>query len=338
MINRPILIITIGYLIGIIIGLYCKISIAFFVVPNLLYLILKNKLRKHKKQINNNTTKIVITKNESIFSNKVCHYYNIFKLNNVLNIILISALISNSIVLALNYSYENKYKNVEESTFVATIFSEPKVKDYYVQYKIRIENINNESKYKNTYLYLNIKDNTLKYGYKVKFSGKFVEPDIQRNYKGFNYKQYLKSIGIYGTVKADNAEIIGKGKVSSIKLLANKVSNYIKLIMEKNIENEDNKNLLLAILLGKDEKLKTEIKENFQDSNLSHILAVSGMHVSYVILGITLLLNKCKISKKLIKIATIILLIFFIFLTGEAPSVKRACIMAIYQIRCKFNI
>lgn len=337
MVNRPILIITIGYLIGIIIGLYCKISIAFFVVPIFLYLILRIKLRKSVKKLNNMNEEILTTNKNAIFS-KINHYYNIFKVNKLLNIILLSALISNSIVLVLNHSYENKYSNVEEATFVATILSEPKEKDYYVQYKIRVENVNNESKYKNTYLYLNTKDNTLKYGYKIKFSGKFIEPNVQRNYKGFNYKQYLKSIGIYGTVKANSIEIIGKGKVSSIKILANKVSNYIKQVVENNIENKDNKNLLLGILLGNDEELKREIKENFQDSNLSHILAVSGMHVSYVILGITILLNKCKISKKVMKITTIVLLIFFIFLTGEAPSVKRACIMAIYQIRCKFNI
>lgn len=338
MVNRPILIITIGYLIGIIIGLYCKISIAFFVVPIFLYLTLKSKLRKSIKKFNNNMSEEILTTNKNAIFNKINHYYNIFKVNKLLNIILLSALISNSIVLVLNHSYENKYSNVEEATFVATILSEPKIKDYCVQYKIRVENVNSESKYKNTYLYLNTKDNTLKYGYKIKFSGKFIEPNVQRNYKGFNYKQYLKSIGIYGTVKANSIEIIGKGKVSSIKILANKVSNYIKQVVENNIENKDNKNLLLGILLGNDEELKREIKENFQDSNLSHILAVSGMHVSYVILGITMLLNKCKISKKVMKITTIVLLIFFIFLTGEAPSVKRACIMAIYQIRCKFNI
>lgn len=56
------------------------------------------------------------------------------------------------------------------------------------------------------------------------------------------------------------------------------------------------------------------------------------MHVSYVILGISIFLTKLKFPKKITKICTILLLIFFIFLTGESPSVKRACIMSIMSI------
>lgn len=312
MINRPILIIVIGYLIGIIIGLYCKISIAFFIVPCIfLYLII-------------------------IKINKIKGYIRIFEIRKMLIIITVSALISNTVVLILDDSYENKYKNMKEANFVATIIGAPKEKQYYTQYKIRVDSINNNDNYKNTYLYLKVKkNNNFKFGDKVKFVGNFIEPDEQRNFGGFNYKQYLKSIAIYGTVKAGNVDIIEKNSLKGIKLLANNVSNYINNIVDNNIENEDNKNLLLGILLGNDDELEDNVKENFQDSSLSHILAVSGMHVSYVILGISILLGKFKFSKKVTKVITIMLLIFFIFLTGEVPSVKRACIMVIFQIRSK---
>lgn len=312
MINRPILIIVIGYLIGIIIGLYCKISIAFFMLPLIfIYLV-------------------------SIKKDRIKSYIKIFEIKKMLIIITVSALMSNTIVLILNNSYENKYKHIKEANFIATIIGPPKEKQYSIQYKIRVESINNNDNYKNTYLYLKVKkNNILKFGDKVKFVGNFIEPDEQRNFGGFNYKQYLKSIGIYGTVKAGNVNIIEKNSVKGIKLLANNVSNYINNIVDNNIENEDNKNLLIGILLGNDDELEDNVKESFQDSSLSHILAVSGMHVSYVILGISILLGKFKFSKKLTKIITIILLIFFIFLTGEVPSVKRACIMVIFQIRSK---
>lgn len=65
---------------------------------------------------------------------------------------------------------------------------------------------------------------------------------------------------------------------------------------------------------------------------MSHILAVSGMHVSYVVLGISFILTILKINKRISKICIIVFLIFFIFLTGEMPSVKRSCIMAILSI------
>lgn len=317
MINRPIFVILLGYILGIIIGLYCKISIVIFIIPIIiLYLAIK-----------------FIYKKSIIQNQKLKHYLYIFNVKRVVLIFLLSILISNTIVLILNNRYELLFKNIEESDYNAIVVGEPITKQYSIRYKIKIESINeNTRKFKNTYLYLNTKNEALKVGDKVKFTGKFVEPEIQRNYGGFNYKEYLKSIGIYGSVNANQVKIIGTGRTATIKLIASKVSKYINTVLTENIEDENNRNLLLGILLGSDDNLENEIKESFRDSSLSHLLAVSGMHVSYVILGVSIVLSKLKFPKKITKICTIILLIFFIFLTGETPSVKRACIMAIMSI------
>lgn len=318
MINRPILIILLGYLVGIIIGLYCKISIAIFIIPLIItYLMLKQKIKlTNKKYI------------------KLRHYIKILKINKAILIFLISTIIANTIVLILNNKYNNLYKNIEEAEYIATILEGPKENQYSYRYKIQINSIDGDfKKYKGTKLYLNLKQTTeLKIGDKVKFTGEFIEPEIQRNYGGFNYKEYLKSIEIFGTVNANQVKVIEEGKISKIKLLAGYVSNHIKNTIKENIEKEDNKNLLLGVLLGNDDNLENEIKENFQNSSISHLLAVSGMHVSYVILGISMILSKLKFSRKTNKICTILFLIFFIFLTGETPSVKRACFMAIMSI------
>ncbi len=313
MIKRPILIATIGYLTGIIIGLYCKISIAIFVIFLFsVYFLLKilTKDSKFKKK------KFIV---------RVKQYLKIFNIKKVILIILISAFIANTIVLVLNNSYENKYKNIEKAKFVATIDSVGKEKEYFVQYKIEIDAINDDKTYKGTHLYLNVKNNTnLKYGDKIEFNGTYTEPEVQRNYKGFDYKEYLKSVGIYGVVKANSVNIIGINQMNIMKQMANNVADNIKQIVKENIKEEDNQNLLLGMLLGYDDELQKDIKENFQDSSLSHLLAVSGMHVAYVILGINIIFNTLKCPKKIAKIFTIILLIFFIFLTGETRFGKKS--------------
>ena len=43
----------------------------------------------------------------------------------------------------------------------------------------------------------------LAYGNKIIFTGKYEEPADRRNYKGFSYKEYLKTEGIYGIVKVE---------------------------------------------------------------------------------------------------------------------------------------
>lgn len=311
MLKRPILIILLGYITGIIIGLYCKISIALFVIA-LLYIILRTKVQKDKK---------------------IKRYCKIFCIKKAIIIFLISALISGTMTLKQNYAYENKFSNIREEEFVAVVVSSPKTKKYYTQYKVKIEKINNDKSYKNTYVYLNLKSTSnIKYGSIISFKGEFIEPEVARNYKGFSYKEYLKSIGIYGTIKADNIKVIGNKNLGVVKTLANSASLKIKEIIKEHIEDEDNRNLLLGILIGYDDDLSKNIKEDFQNSSLSHILAVSGMHVSFVIMFVVSFLSKLKSPKKTSKLICIVFLIFFIFLTGETPSVKRACIMAILGI------
>ncbi len=310
MLKRPILIILLGYITGIIIGLYCKNSMALFVViAVLLYIILKD------------------------YTLKVKRYYKVFCLKKAVIVFIISMVISNVITIKQNYSYENKYKNIGEAEFIAIIESAPKLKKYYTQYKIKIESINKDKIYNNTSLYLNLKGNlNIKYGTIISFRGEFIAPEVQRNFKGFNYKEYLKSIGIYGTIKADNVKEIGTKDLGIIKKLANNASIKIKETIKEHIQNEESRNLLVGILIGDDNELSKSVKEDFQNSSLSHILAVSGMHVSFVIMFVTVALSKLNSPKKISKIICISFLVFFIFLTGETPSVKRACIMAILQL------
>lgn len=66
---------------------------------------------------------------------------------------------------------------------------------------------------------------------------------------------------------------------------------------------------------------------------MAHILAVSGAHVSYVMITLSLLLKKC--NKKVYLICTIIILAFFMILTNFTPSVVRACMMAIIALTAK---
>lgn len=309
MLKQPILIILLGYIIGIIIGLYCKISIAFFVLSILFLIGITFKVLRIKK---------------------IKEYYKVFHIKKAIIVFIISTVISSLITVYKNNSYENKYKHISGAEIVAVIESAPKTKKYYTQYKMKIESVNGDKSYKNTYVYLDLKNNAnIEYGSIIYFNGEFIEPEVQRNYKGFSYKEYLKSNGIYGTIKADSVKVIGRKNLGIIKTLANSMATRVKEKIKEHIEDEDSRNLLSGILIGYDDELSKDIKEDFQNSSLSHILAVSGMHVSFVIMFITFALSKLNLPKRVSKIVCIVFLIFFIFLTGETPSVKRACIMAI---------
>lgn len=164
----------------------------------------------------------------------------------------------------------------------------------------------------------------------IEVDGEYIIPSEARNYKGFNYREYLKSKKIYGTIKNSNKniKIIKENNINIVMKLSNNIRNYIintsnKLLPEKT------SSLLVGILIGDKSGISEEIIEDFKISNLSHMLAVSGAHTAYIILGLTFILNKSKMSKKWVHLVTILSLILFMFITNFTPSVTRACFMAI---------
>ena len=248
---------------------------------------------------------------------------------------LLSIIISYLIVTLQNKKYDNLYLNNEELEIIATVISDKMEKEYKVVYKIRIDSIENkkqDKKYKGTYLLLNIKKKDrmqdLKYGMQIKIYGKYLSPSVARNTNGFNYKNYLKSSKTYGNINSEKIEIIKEKNINIIFSFCNLTKNKIKDNINNLFPANDGK-LLLGILTGDTEEINEEIVDYFKTSNIYHMLAVSGAHVSYIILGIGILLNRIHLNKKMIYIITIISLIFFIGVIGYSPSVARAVIMSI---------
>ena len=230
----------------------------------------------------------------------------------------------------LKYKYNKFYSEVpEEIKIEAIILSNPKEEKNYNSYIIKGKN--NIFKNKKFILYTKEK---LKFGDKIKVTGTFLEPAEQRNYKGYNYKKYLQTQKIYGSIKAKNIKIISKNCGNKLLKLGNNARNKIIKNINQILPNETC-GLLIGLLLGDKTSIEEDTITNFQKSSLAHILAVSGTHVSYIILGFTCFLTINKISRKSGYLFTIFILIVFLFLTNFSLSVVRACIMAIIIITSK---
>ena len=318
--NRPIISVTLGYIIGIIMGLYCKTSIVFLYLSLIIIYLMFRKERIYKFKL--------------ISFRRYFRYIKIIFTSKVLKIIIISSIISNCIVLYQNNKYENLYKGLEnqELTVVGKVVSNKKEKDYKDVYKVKVENINGLNKYRNTYVYLNISKNKnieLKYGERIIFKGTFKGPETRRNYKGFDYREYLKTLKISGTVNYSCLQEINEAKNSIFKM-SNDLFLKIKQCVHDNFSVQK-ANLLLGLTIGYTDGIDEEIKQDFSNSNISHILAISGMHVAYIIICTQYVLNRI-IGKRKSKIGTAIMLIGYMFITGFSPSVVRASIMGIISV------
>lgn len=250
----------------------------------------------------------------------------------------------------LNNYYDEKYEELESlngSYCTAIVVSEGEEKDYKDVYEIEIKGIKlllNLKKSKNKSLqnkenrYLSNKNSKnssfkLKYGDEIEFYLEYEKPSTARNYMGFDYSNYLKTKKIFGTVnlKEEDVEIISHDNSNIILRKIYKLRNLMKTKIEKLLPKETS-GLCLGMLIGETSGIEENMQENFRDSNLSHILAVSGANVSYIIVSITYIFNKMYLRKRLSKIISIILLILFMLLTGCTSSVNRACIMAILML------
>lgn len=314
--NRIALTAVIGEVLGIILGLYCKISIVpIFLLIFLIYLILKKEDKKEKFKL--------------ISFKRYFRYVKIVFNKKVIKIIIIFSCISNSIVLYQNYRCENLYKNVNEKDIEITGIVESQSDK---KIKIKVD----KGKYKNTFLYVYLKnDIKLEYGNEIKISGKFYSPQKRTNYKGFDYSNYLKTLKIYGTINANNVNIVSKDKGNVIFKYANKLTTKFKLKIEKSNLSKDEKSLIEGILLGDKENISENIVNDFSESNISHILAISGLHISYIIIFSNFLFSKT-IGKHYSKVFTSIIIIIYMFITSFPPSLVRAGITGIIGIMSSF--
>ena len=213
-----------------------------------------------------------------------------------------------------------EYTGPQEGNFVIEIQSEPEEKDYYNVYQGTVNN-------KKFLIYIKKSEEKLSYGDKIEATASFNKASGERNKGCFNYDLYLKTKKIYGIFKVEDVGKIDKAETTPFII---KVQKYLKQNFQNNLK-KDNANLAIGLLLGDRSDISEDVQNNFKDANLTHILAISGAHFSYIILITTWITKKLK-NKKLEKILLLVAIVFFIKLTGQTPSVLRAGIMSIITI------
>ena len=294
--KRPLLIAAIAYINGILIGVYLSKSIPLFVILSII-------------------VSLITSFKKNTYRNAICMY-------------LIVMCISSIYVYNKNLNYESKYKKYDNKniSIEGTIISDIEEKEYNYTFTIRT---------KDDYFLVNLKKNkeeiSLEYGDKLQISGEYQEPNKARNYKGFDYKNYLKINKVYGIIRVDlytNIIIKHQKNLSNFKLLIHKIREKLKQNIQELLTKETYA-LGIGILIGDNSRINEKIVEDFKNSNLSHMLAVSGTHINYVVLTVSILFTKKRAGIKAQRVVTIMMMLFFMELTQMTSSVVRAGISCI---------
>jgi len=166
-----------------------------------------------------------------------------------------------------------------------------------------------------------------KYGDKLKITGKLETPAI---FDDFNYKDYLEKDGIYSVVYLSKIELIErKSDRDPVFVISGKILDF-KNWLRQGIYRElpvSHASVLAAMILGDNNAISTELKQELSSTGTSHIIAISGMHIVVIINILMILLLGFGLWRGQAFYVSMILISAFIFMTGLQASGIRAGIM-----------
>ena len=155
-----------------------------------------------------------------------------------------------------------------------------------------------------------------------------VEGSVNRPYNNtipntFNYKEYLYQNKIYVTFNAE------KITLSTETSLLNRLKTKF---MHKIDKVGSSSPYLYALILGEIDYIDNDVYQEYQKNGTTHLFAVSGMHISALVLLLTSIFKKLKIKEIIGNIVIIIFLFFYMFLVGFTPSVLRGGLLFIFLL------
>lgn len=166
-------------------------------------------------------------------------------------------------------------------------------------------------------------------GDKVLLNGTILPVNEPRNPGEFDYKAYLKSQNILAQVRVN--EILDFKENTSLTEWIWWREKAVSLT--ESIFDEKTAPIAKALLLGYKQDLDYDEKTAFARAGLSHIMAVSGLHVGFIVAPFWLIIPMLWIRKngKVLGLICLILLLFiYAGITGFSSSVMRASVMAVF--------
>ena len=218
------------------------------------------------------------------------------------------------------YLFSNKYKD-EHINGKGEILQLLKEGDYYNKYLFRLDNKDKMVLYIPNSIKIDLNSVII-------FDGRFYMPEEARNKGGFSDARYLYSQNIYGSIYISSLkdfDIIDY-KFDLINFIRTNIYNVLGRLLPK-----DQFGIILGMLIGDTFYISDEIEESFRISGISHLLAVSGTNVAYIIIFTKFIFDRL-FGKSISNYISIIFIIIFVLIAGSSPSVLRAGLMAIIVI------
>ncbi|WP_242069405.1 ComEC/Rec2 family competence protein [Paenibacillus dendritiformis] len=183
-------------------------------------------------------------------------------------------------------------------------------------------------------------------GQPVRLHGQLTAPGDASNFGAFSYRQYLRPQRIHWILRvagADQAVIIDgldrngsqRAEQAAHRALArvDRVRGALLELMER-LYKQPHTGYMQGLVLGSRTELDPDTYRQFSELGLTHVLAISGLHVGVFAGALLGLFRLLRLSKEKGLLIVQCGLPAYILLTGAAPSVIRAGLMSMVALYC----
>ena len=166
-------------------------------------------------------------------------------------------------------------------------------------------------------------------GEQIEVYGKISPAEAARNEGQFDFRLYYRTISVHGSMYGTSFQVIGgdpKPFARGLQALRLRMGD----ILDQLLPPQD-AGIYRALLTGDKSAMDEDIRSLYQENGIAHILAVSGLHLSILGLGVYELLRRSGRSKAASGLVAALLIVSYGILTGCSGSALRAVLMLLLR-------
>ena len=228
--------------------------------------------------------------------------------------------------IALCYAFINSnivkhYSVYKDDTYFSGIVSNFQINGDKVTIQLKAKEIIQGTYYLKSEEEKNYFIDNLKYGIQVELNGTLNDPVNNTTPNTFNYKKYLYNKGIYKILNINSFKIIA---------INNNVFYRLKNMINDRIKNINNSNYIKTFILGDKNGIDNDILSDYQTLGVTHLFAISGMHIGLFSIVILFILKKLNMRENKALFITMLIIGIYGALTGFPASIRRAYILFVF--------
>ena len=221
-----------------------------------------------------------------------------------------------ALYMTIFIKHESKYKGNE------TLFN-CKLNSYKMDGNKLDMNLYCKEKIKATYYIKSLEEkeylsNNLKLDSTLSIKGNLEKPSNNTIPYMFNYKKYLYNNKIYYLLNIESF---------NIEKTTNNIFYKIKNLAFNHANKFKSKEYIYAFVLGSTSYIDNDVLSTYRENGISHLFALSGLHVSIFSAFLIFILKKLKVPELTRYILVFIFLLLFSFITNFSPSILRATLL-----------